>query len=67
MQNYLACGGTWKNSNGGELSIAYAHGCKKTVYGANSIPPGNPPGYGGGNVKISLEENSLGVAYGWKF
>ena len=67
VQDHLTFGATWKTSTGGELSVAYAHGFKKTVNGANSIPPGNPPGFGGGNANISLEENSLGVAYGWKF
>jgi long-chain fatty acid transport protein len=43
--------------------MAYTHGFKKTVNGANSIPAS----YGGGNANISLEENILGVAYGWKY
>jgi len=67
VQDHLTFGGTWKTSTSGELSVAYTHGFKNTVIGVNSIPPGNPPGFGGGNANISLEENSLGVAYGWKF
>lgn len=67
VQDHLTLGVTWKTSDGGELSAAYTHAFKKTVNGANSIPPGNPPGFGGGNANITLEENILGIAYGWKF
>lgn len=63
VQDHLTFGGTWHISSGGELSVAYTHGFKKTVNGVNSIPAS----YGGGNANISLEENILGVAYGWKF
>lgn len=67
VQDHLTLGGTWKTSTGGEWSAAYTHAFRKTVNGANSIPPGLPPGFGGGNANISLEENILGIAYGWKF
>lgn len=67
VQDHLTVGGTWKNSATSELSFAYVHALKKTVNGANSIPPGVPPGFGGGNANISLKENIFGVAYGWKF
>lgn len=63
VQDHLTLGGTWTTSKNGELSVAYTHGFKKTVNGANSIPAS----YGGGNANISLEENILGVAYGWKY
>lgn len=63
VQDHLTLGGTWTTSRNGELSVAYTHGFKKTVNGVNSIPAS----YGGGNANISLEENILGVAYGWKY
>lgn len=62
VQNHLTLGGTFNIRSGGELSVAYTHGFKKTVNGVNSIPAA----YGGGNANISLEENILGVAYAWK-
>lgn len=67
VQDHLTLGGTWKTSRSGELSAAYIHGFKNTVNGANSIPGGLYAAYGGGNANISAAENSLGVAYGWKF
>lgn len=63
VQDHLTLGGTWTTSRNSELSVAYTHGFKKTVNGVNSIPAS----YGGGNANISLEENILGVAYGWKY
>lgn len=63
VQDHLTLGGTWATSKNGELSVAYTHGFKKTVNGANSIPAA----FGGGNANISLQENILGVAYGWKY
>ena len=33
----------------------------------NSIPPGFPPGYGGGNANLHLQEDLIGISYGWKF
>jgi long-chain fatty acid transport protein len=63
VQDHLTLGATWATSKNGELSAAYTHGFKKTVNGVNSIPAV----FGGGNANISLEENILGVAYGWKY
>lgn len=67
VQDHLSLGGTWKTPGGGELSLAYTHAFKKTVNGSGSIPPGFPPGgLGGGEANIHLEEDILGIAYGWK-
>lgn len=63
VQDHLTLGSTWKSSKNGELSLAYTHGFNKTVNGVNSIPAS----FGGGNANISLSENILGVAYGWKY
>jgi long-chain fatty acid transport protein len=66
VQDHLTFGATWKTSTG-ELSLSYFHGFKKTVNGSNSIPRNDPPaGFGGGEANIHLEEDGLGIAYGWK-
>lgn len=62
VRDHLTLGVTWKQGKSGELSLAYAHGFKATVKGSGSIPAG----FGGGEADISLKENILGVAYGWK-
>jgi len=67
VQTHLTLGATWTAPGGGELSGYYAYGFGKTVNGANSIPPGLPPGgFGGGNANGSLRENIFGISYGWK-
>jgi len=63
VQDHLTLGATYKVANGSELSFSYTHGFNKTVNGSNSIPAS----FGGGNANISLSENIVGVAYGWKF
>jgi len=63
VQDHFSLGGTVKVGASGELSVAYTHAFKKTVSGSNSIPPG----FGGGNANIHLEENVFGLAYGWMY
>ena len=68
VKNHLTLGGTWTTPGGNEVSGFFARAFGQTVSGANSIPPGNPPGgFGGGNANVRLEENILGISYGWKF
>ena len=62
VQHHLTLGTTWKTSRNGELSISYAHAFRKTVRGNNSIALP----FGAGNANIDLNENILGIAYGWK-
>ena len=63
VQDHLTFGATWKTAGGnGELSVFYAHALRKTVNGTGSIPAL----FGGGNANIHLDQNILGVAYGWK-
>jgi long-chain fatty acid transport protein len=62
IQNHIAIGATWKISAGGELSFAYTDALTGHVNGRQSIPAP----FGGGNANISLGENILSVAYGWK-
>lgn len=67
IQNHLTLGATWSVA-GGEFSGFYARAFGRTVAGFGSIPAGFPPaGLGGGNANVRLEENILGVSYGWKF
>jgi len=66
VENHATVGATWRHG-GGEWTgyLAYAPG--KAVNGANSIPPGNPPGgFGGGNANVTLKETSVGLSYAWR-
>jgi long-chain fatty acid transport protein len=52
---------------GDEFTGFFAHGLGETVNGSASIPPGPPPGFGGGNANVRLKENIVGISYGWHF
>jgi long-chain fatty acid transport protein len=67
VEDHLTIGATWAVNGNQELSLGYMHAFNKNVNGANSIPPGMPPGFGGGNANLKMQQNSLGVSYGWKF
>lgn len=62
IKEHLTLGGTWKTGNS-EVSVAYTHAFKNTVKGSGSIPA---MPFGGGEANLHLEENILGVAWGWK-
>lgn len=65
VKDNVSLGATWKLANKSEITAFYMHAFNTTVNGVNSIPPGNPPGYGGGNANNSLSEDSIGISYGW--
>jgi long-chain fatty acid transport protein len=68
VQNHLTLGATWTTASGGEWSGFYARAFGQSVAGSNSIPGGFPPaGYGGGNASLHLQEDLIGISYGWKF
>jgi long-chain fatty acid transport protein len=66
VEDHLTLGATWALSPVTELTVSYMHAFKTKVNGAGSIPPGPPPGFGGGNANLEMEQNSLGIAFGWK-
>ena len=41
----------------------YMHAFEKEVNGSNSIPLA----MGGGEANLRMNQNSLGIAYGWKY
>jgi long-chain fatty acid transport protein len=67
VEDHVTLGATWQMSKQGELSASYMHAFEKTVNGAGSIPPGPPPGFGGGEANLRMKQNALGVAFGWKY
>jgi len=66
VENHLTLGATWIFDRDKELSISYMHAFQKTVNGSGSIPPGPPPGFGGGEANLRMYEDALGIAFGWK-
>lgn len=62
VQDHVTLGATWNVSNQNEVTVAYMHAFEKKVNGPGAIPAG----FGGGDVNIHMNENSLGIAYSWK-
>ena len=66
VEDHLTFGATWAIDGNKELTVGYMHAFNKKINGTNSIPPGAPPGFGGGNANIQMKQDSLGVGFGWK-
>ena len=60
-KDHLHVGATWTSESGKEISFAYIHAFNNTVNGVSAIPAA----YGGGNVSLSMYQNSFQVAFGW--
>ena len=63
VENHATLGATWQMSNQSELTLGYMHAFEKKVNGSGSIPPG----LGGGEANLRMSQNSLGIAWGWKY
>jgi len=63
VEDHVTLGATWKMGTGGELTAYYMHAFEKKVNGEGSIPPA----FGGGEANLRMSQDSLGIAYGWKF
>ena len=63
VEDHLTLGLTLATSKTGELTVMYMHAFEKEVNGSNSIPMA----FGGGNANLRMSQDSLGVAYGWKY
>ena len=63
VENHLTLGATWVLPGKSELTFAYMHAFENKVKGSGSIPPG----FGGGESNLHMNENSLGVAWGRSF
>ncbi len=63
VEDHLTLGATWQLSKQSELTFAYMHAFEKKVNGSGSIPPG----FGGGEANLRMDQNSLGFAWGWKY
>jgi long-chain fatty acid transport protein len=63
VEQHITLGATWTLSKDRELTVAYMHAFGKTISGSNSIPAS----FGGGEANLEMHEDSLGVAFGWKY
>jgi long-chain fatty acid transport protein len=65
IEDHLTLGATWTLANNSELTVAYMHAFENEVNGSGSIPLGG--GFPGGEADLKMSQDSIGVAYGYKF
>ena len=61
VQDHISVGATWNIDQHQELSIAYTHALEDEVKGQIS------PAFGGGEAKLKMSQDILGLSYGYKF
>ncbi len=59
VETHLTLGGTWTLENKAELTVGYMHAFQKSVAGTNTT-------IGGNGVGLKMNQDSIGIAYGWK-
>ena len=66
VSDHLTLGVTHTTPSGGELTVSYMHALSNSVQGASILPVfmGGAPA---GTERISMYQNSIGIAYGRKF
>ena len=64
ITDHLTLGGTYNLDKNSELSFNYVHSFNQSVSGA--FAP-NLPAFGGGTMKLEMEQNFIEVGYGKKF
>ena len=62
IEDHLTLGATWDYSKDADMSLIYVHGFSKEVKGSGSIPAG----FGNGEANLRMQQNSFGIAFGWK-
>ncbi|MNY38577.1 hypothetical protein D3C86_1732110 [compost metagenome] len=62
VREHLTLGATWAPESGHEISVFYAHAFREELKGSNSIPQA----FGGGEVDLQMQQDSVGIAYAWK-
>jgi long-chain fatty acid transport protein len=63
VRDHVTAGFTYTLQGGSEITVAYMHAFEDSVSG----PATNPYFNVGGTETLTMSENSLGVAWGWKF
>ncbi|MCW9024319.1 MAG: outer membrane protein transport protein [Gammaproteobacteria bacterium] len=61
IEDHLTLGATWTLANKGELSAYYMHAFENEVIGTTNVPGTS------GAANIKMDQDALGIAYGWKF
>lgn len=68
VEDHLTLGATWTLANKSELSVSYMHAFSKGINGTGGDGGTHILGSGaaGWPVNLKMDQNALGIAYGWK-
>ncbi|CAD5377967.1 Porin [Pseudomonas sp. OF001] len=61
VREHLTLGATWAPEADHEISLFYAHAFSEELKGRNSMQ-----NFGGGEVDLKMQQDSVGIAYAWK-
>ncbi|HEU4645060.1 MAG TPA: outer membrane protein transport protein [Burkholderiales bacterium] len=64
VEDHLTLGLTLEMSKTSELTFMYMHAFEKKVNGSGSIPA---VPFGGGEANLRMSQDSIGLAYGWRY
>lgn len=67
VESHYTFGTTWTTPKGCELTFGVMYAPEVTLEGENSIPPGNPPGMGGGEADLHMSQMTVGLSYAKPF
>lgn len=59
VEDHVTLGATWTLANGAELSAYYMHAMEETLNGSTIAAPG------GGGANLRMDQDAIGIAYGW--
>jgi long-chain fatty acid transport protein len=63
VEKHLTLGATWTLANKAELTVSYMHAFRHSVSGPSATAL---LGIGNSTEKLTMYQNAIGVAYGWK-
>jgi len=66
-ETHVTLGGTYTTANKVDITFMYMVALAKEVNGKNSVPPGAPPGFGGGEANLKMNQSSFALAFGWHY
>jgi len=64
VEQHLTLGATWTLENKSELTLSYMHAFTKSVTG---VANGNGQTVAGYPVDLKMNQNAIGIAYGWRW
>lgn len=64
VEHHLTLGATWTLANKSELTVTYMQALGASIGG---VPNGNGQTVAGYPVDLSMKQNAIGIAYGWRW